>query len=226
MVVRAKRLDAEIERDVKDTLYADLRIISENIDVQVLEGKVYLRGTVPDESQKSLARALANRIKGAREVVNLLDIMPMATRTDTDITADVVAALTADTMVDEDKIEVTTVDGVVYLRGTVNSYTERKAADDDARAIRCAVDVINEIVVAPSYARSDEEIAADVRKELRENLRLDGREVEVQVKHGVLRLRGNVATLEQRWLADELARWTPGVIDVINDLGVVTLQGP
>ncbi len=226
MVTRTARLDAEIERNVKDALYSDLRVISENIDVQVVSGKVYLRGTVPDETQKSLARAIADRIKGVREVINILDIMPMETRTDADITADVVAALAADTMVDEDKIDVTTVDGVIYLRGTVNSYTERKAADDDARAIRGAIDVINDIIVLPSYARNDQEIAADVRRQLQENLRLDPAEIEVEVKHGIVYLKGNVVSIEQRWLVDELARWTPGVIDVNNDLGVLTLQGP
>lgn len=226
MAVRTTRLDAEIERDVKDALYADLRVISEGIDVQVREGKVYLRGTVPDETQKALARMIADRIKGVREVINLLDILPLATRTDTDITADVVSALTLDTMVDEDKIDVTTVDGIVYLRGTVNSYAERKAADDDARAVRGVVDVINELVVAPSYARSDGEIKADLLRQLHDNIRIDPTAVDVQVRHGVVYLRGNVANMEQRWLVDELARWTPGVIDVVNDLGIVTLQGP
>lgn len=217
-----KRADAEIERDVKDALYADLRIISDNLDVQVLDGRVYLRGTVPDENQKALARMVAERIKGVRQVINHLDVMPLEIRSDADITADVVAALTIDTLVDEDKIDVNTVDGVVYFRGTVDSYVQRKAADEDARSVRGVLDVINELVVVPSLARSDEEVAAEVVKQLSENLKLDITGIKVDVKHGVVRLRGTVATVEQLWLVDEVARWTPGVIDVIDELALGT----
>ncbi len=226
MAIRAARPDAEIEKDIKDSLYADLRIVSDNVDVQVVDGKAHLRGTVPDEAQKSLARAVADRIKGVRQVINELEIDSVAARADADITADVAAALAADTLVDEDKIEVTTVDGVVYLRGTVSSHTERKAADEDTKAIRGVVDVIDEIMVAPSYARSDEEIATEVRKQIQKNLKLDGLKLEVEVRHSIVHLMGNVSTMEQRWLADELARWTPGAIDVVNDLKVVSVQGP
>lgn len=217
-----KRADAEIERDVKDALYADLRVVSDNLDVQVLDGRVYLRGTVPNENQKALARMVADRIKGVRQVINHLDVMPLEIRSDADITADVVAALTIDTLVDEDKIDVTTVDGVVYLRGTVDSYVQRKSADENARSVRGVLDVINELVVVPSLARSDEEVAAEVVRQLSENLRLDITEIKVDVKHGVVRLRGTVTTVEQLWLVDEVARWTPGVIDVIDELALGT----
>lgn len=222
MAMKATRPDAEIERDVKDTIYADLRILSESIDVQVRQGRVYLRGVVPDENQKSLARMVADRIKGVQRVINELEVVPVESRGDADITADVVAALAADSLVDEDKIEVTTVDGIVYLRGTVGTYAERRAVDEDARSIRGVVDVIDEVLVAPSYACSDEEITAEFLEELRRNLKLDHKGVEVEAKHGILYLRGSVETVEQRWLIDELARWTPGVIDVVNELSVST----
>jgi len=226
MAIRHSRSDAEIERDVKDTLYADVRISSEGIEVEVHGGVAYLRGNVPNAVQKALARDIASRIKGVQRVVNELGVIPPEPRSDADITADVVTALTVDTLVDEDKINVTTADGVVYLEGTVNSYTERKLAYDDARQVAGVVDVINEVVVAPSYAHSDEDIAREVRHQIEDNLRLDTSTIQVQVRHGVAYLRGNVATLEQRWIAGDLARWTPGVIDVVNDLNVAATEEP
>lgn len=226
MAIRHARSDAEIERDVKDILYADLRISSENIEVEVRGGIAHLRGSVPNTVQKALARDLVGRIKGVRRVASELEVIPLEPRSDADITADVATALALDSLVDEDKINVTTSDGVVHLEGTVNSYTERKAAYDDARQVAGVVDVINEILVAPSYARADEEIAREVRHQIEANLRMDTSEVEVEVVHGVAYLKGNVATVEQRWIAGDLARWTPGVIDVVNDLNVVTTQGP
>jgi len=221
-----ERPDAEVERDVRDALYSDVRIDSRNLDVVVQDGIVYLRGSVPDVVQKSIAREVAERIKGVRNVVNELEITPAEQRSDAGITADVVASLVRDSLVDERKVEVETVGGVVYLRGIVGSYTERRAADVDARTVPGVLDVVNELTVALSVARTDEAIAADVKLALETNIAGDLSDVHVDVKEGVVYLRGNVATVAQRWLIDEAVRWTPGVVDVVNDLGVVTLQGP
>lgn len=220
------RTDGEVERDVRDALYSDVRIDSRNLDAVVQNGIVYLRGSVPDVVQKSIAREITQRIKGVRNVVNEVEVTPAELRSDADITADVVAAFVRDSLVDENKIEVETDRGVVYLRGTVDSYTERRAADVDARSAPGVLDVVNELTVAVVPSRSDEAIAADVRLALESNLAADLSDISISVKKGVVTLKGNVATVAQRWLVDEVVRWTPGVVDVVNDLGVVTLQGP
>lgn len=212
------RSDVETRQDVKDALHGDVRVDSRRITVDVRDGVVHLHGTVPSPQQKAWARQIAVRIKGVREVHNELAVEPPAQRGDVDITADVAAALAADSLVDEDKIEVTTVDSVVYLRGVVESYVARRVAEEDARGIPGVLDVIDEILVSPSIARSDEEIAHAAWQEIHRNLRLPPDAVDVEVVHGIARLRGRVETVTQRWLADEIARWTPGVVDVINEL--------
>ena len=212
------RTDAEVRQDVKDALHGDVRVDSRMITVDLRDGVVHLHGAVPSSSQKALSRVIAERIKGVREVHNELAVEPLATRGDVDITADVAAALAANSLVDEDNIEVTTVDGVVYLRGVVESYVSRRVAEEDARGVAGVLDVINEILVSPRIARSDEDVAHAVWREIHRNLRLPPDSVDVEVVHGVARLRGRVGTVTQRWLADEIARWTPGVVDVLNEL--------
>lgn len=221
-----KRTDTEIERDVRDALYSDIRIDSRNLDAIVQDGVVYLRGAVPDAMQKSIAREVTERIKGVRIVVNELAVTPAEQRSDVDITADVVAAFVRDSLVNENKIEVETDRGVVYLRGTVESYTERHAADVDARSAPGVLDVVNELTVTVAPSRSDEAIEADVRLALESNVAIDLSDVHITVKNGVVYLKGNVGTVEQRWLIDEVVRWTAGVTNVVNEIGVVTLQGP
>lgn len=223
---RQPRTDAEVERDVRDALYSDVRIDSRNVDAIVQDGIVYLRGSVPDVVQKSVAREVTERIKGVRAVVNELEVTPAELRSDADITADVVAALVRDSLVDENKIEVETDRGVVYLRGVVGSYTERRSAETDARTTPGVLDVVDELTVALAPSRSDEVIEADVRLALETNIAIDLSDVHVSVKNGIVTLTGNVPALVQRWLIDEVVRWTPGVVDVVNNLGVVTLQGP
>jgi len=215
-----RRSDAEIQYEVRGALYADRRVISDNVVVDVRQGVVTLGGSVPSADQRQVARRIAERIKGVREVVDDLTVIPLAPRQDADVTADVVTALTLDSLVDEDKIEVTTVDGVVYLRGTVGSYTERKAADDDARSIAGVLDVVDELVVAPAVVHGDEQLARDIRRQVEESLRIDPASLSVEVRHGVAYLRGLVPSLTLRWIVDELARWTPGITDVVNELQV------
>lgn len=212
------RPDAATRQDVKDALHGDVRVDDRMIRVDVRDGVVHLHGAVPGLAEKAVARDIAARIKGVRQVHNELAVQPPVQRSDVDVTADVAAALTRDSLVDEDKIEVTTVDRVVYLRGTVDSYVSRRAAEEDARGVPGVLDVIDDLTVAPSLARSDEDIAHAVWQDLQRNLRLQEDAIDVQVAHGVALLRGRVETHTQRWLADEIARWTPGVVDVINEI--------
>ncbi len=217
---RQKPTDAEIQYDVRQALYSDRRLSSDNLVVEVKHGVVTLTGSVPNLAQRQLAYRIAGRIKGVREVSDELAVLPLRPRSDADITADVVTALTLDSLVDEDKIEVTTVDGVVYLRGTVGSYTERKAADADARSVESVQDVVDELTVRPAVAHDDAALARAIRRQVEENLRIDPASVVVEVRHGVAYLRGQVPNLTLRWIVDELARWTPGVTDVVNDVQV------
>ncbi len=210
--------DAEVLAQVKDALYADVRLVSHDIRVQVENGVVTLTGTVPDAQQKALARVVVERLKGVERVINALEVVPPDSRPDAEITADIVAALSRDRLLNPETIEVVTVDGIVYLRGIVPSYAARRAAEMDARAIPGVLDVVNELVVAPAPGRPDSQIAREVRENILSHLRLDPDAVQVEVRHGVVFLRGAVPSQMMRWLVEEVVRWTPGVTDVVNEL--------
>jgi len=219
--VAVTRSDLDVERDVIDALTSDVRIDATRLSVDVVGGIVYLRGQVPSLYEKRTASEIVNRIKGVVDVVNELRVAPVARRSDADIAADVRAALTRDVWVDERKIDVSTVNGVVYLSGTVQSYTEKSYAESDAWSVSGVIDVVNNITISPVPARSDEELAAEVRSGLVRNIRIDPSKITVEVVNGVVYLRGVVATGEQKWLAEDVAWWTAGVRDVVNELNVV-----
>jgi osmotically-inducible protein OsmY len=222
-----RRTDAEIERDVRDALNSDVRIDGRDVDVVVQDGVIRLLGAVPDANQKTVAREVTARIKGVRNVIlRELAVTPTTKREDPEIAADVTAALTRDSIVDERHIEVSAANGIIYLRGIVDSYTERKSAEADARTIPGVLDVIDEVTVTLAYSRSDDAIVSDVRMALQSNIAGDLSRIQLSVEKGVVHLTGSVATVALRWLVDEAIRWTPGVADVVNDLEVVTLQGP
>lgn len=214
------RSDAEVRQDVTDALICDIRIDATKITIGVVHNVVTLSGIVSSYYEKRTAGDLVRRIKGVRDVVNELRVMPAQPRSDVQITADVQAALARDVWVDERNIDLRVKDGVVYLSGIVDVYTAKSYAEGDAWSVPGVIDVVDNIVVAPRTTRTDTEIANEVRTDITHNVRLDPLQITVDVHSGVVFLRGSVSTLEQKWLADEVAWWTVGVRDVVNELQV------
>lgn len=212
--------DAEVRQDVLDALNADMRVDSTHISVDVVNNVVILRGTVGSYFEKRTAEDIVRRIKGVREVANELRVFPAQPRPDEQIADEVRAALANDVWVDERTIQVTASNGVVYLSGTVESSEAKAHAEAAAWGIAGVVDVVNSILIAPRSTRTDAEIAKEVRSDIDTNLRLDGAALTVEVRGGTVFLRGAVKSIEQKWLADEIAWWTAGVRDVVNELTV------
>jgi osmotically-inducible protein OsmY len=70
------RSDARILEDVSEELTEHERVDAREIDVQVGDGEVTLRGHVPDEDMKRLAEEATERLRGVRAVHNQLIIQP------------------------------------------------------------------------------------------------------------------------------------------------------
>ncbi len=217
-----RRSDDVVQRDIVDALIGDVRIDATDLNVQVLRGRVHLRGRVPSLFVRQTAEEIAARIKGVVAVVNELEIGPVQPPSDTQIAAEVRGILLRDPLVEEESVEVTVSNGVVRLAGVVPSEAQQAAAGDDASMAAGVKGVVNHLSVRPVAERTDEEIADAVQDAVLRELLLGPSEVSVQVENGVVRLRGSVWTSGVRFRAEEMARLTPGVVDVINDIQVVS----
>lgn len=215
------RSDTEIRHDVIDALKSDIRVDATEINIEVTAGIVTLKGRIPSLWQKRTAWEITNRIKGVISIVNELHVKPERVRNDEQIREDVLRALNRDIWVDESKINVIAEEGKVTLMGIVDSYTEKSYAEDDAWSVAGVIEVDNQMVIEPKVGRTDEDIATDVRDDLIRNIRIDPTKISIHVTAGVVYLRGSVSTVAQKWLADDVAWWTPGVKDVQNELHVV-----
>jgi osmotically-inducible protein OsmY len=87
------------------------------------------------------------------------------------------------------------------------------SAADDADVERSALD----------GRLGDEAIADAVRRELREDSATTGLEIKVEVRQGVVRLRGSVQDLADADAAEEVAARVPGVREVVEELRVANL---
>lgn len=215
-----RRADEEIQVDVQQSLVNDIRVDAERIDVEVKDGVVKLRGSVPTGYEKRVAAEVASRMKGVREIDNQLEAEPSQPRPDEELALDVRATLARDDYVDDSDILVSAERGTVYLSGTVQHRWERANAELDAWSVAGVLDVINGVAIVSSTTRPDDDIKRDIETEMMRNIRLDPTRIRVDVLDGTVYLRGEVPNMSQKWLAADESWRTDGVREVVNELTV------
>jgi osmotically-inducible protein OsmY len=223
MAMRKPTKDETIRDEVTEALANDVRVDESGINVDVVGGTVYLTGVAPSLFQKRTAEEIVGRIRGVLDVDNELQVAPQVVRSDDEIKADVRGALARDAWIDEQRIDVVVDQGIVYLKGTVQDGKDKAAAGDDAWTVPAVLDVVNDLAVAPHVSRPDEEIATELRRDIERNVRIQPQQIHIKVRDGVVYLDGTVSAILQRWICEDVARWIPGVIDVVNHLAI---EGP
>jgi osmotically-inducible protein OsmY len=112
------------------------------IDVSAEDGVVRLKGWVPHVAAKRHAEAIARSMEGVIDVENELD-------TDVAIESRVMHALLSDPRTDISVIEVRNSDGVVTLKGQVDSAEIKEAAEEIAASQPGVLSVTNSLEVGP-----------------------------------------------------------------------------
>ncbi len=110
-------------------------------------------------------------------------------------------------------------DGKMVMAGTVDSISIKRKASLAAAGI--CPGVIDRLNVKPASRMEDLEIADHMQNILDEEYTLEGLPIEVKVGEGIVYLGGKVPSLAHKRLAEVLAWWVPGSINVVNNIGVV-----
>lgn len=119
-------------------------------------------------------------------------------------------------------VEVT--DSTAILSGTVPTYADKIAAEDDALSVPGILSVENNLVISfpEGYTVfSDKEIKNSIEDMLIWNPRIDATKIFVQVNAGIVTLEGSVDAFWKKGVASDIALQVSGVTDVINNLNVV-----
>ena len=242
----AKKTDASLKDAVEQALKRDKSLADSSISVQsVNDGVVLLAGKAATVTDHLRAIEDAGRVPGVRRVASEIqspdkladdeiwrseqakvdkDRGVTDSADDLRVTAATKLRLIADSQTPALDINVDTRDGVVTLFGIVPSAASKKAAEDDARKVSGVKRVVNELQVVPSAARERVEAKDDDLKRSVEQAiagRDDLKDVDVEVKNGVVRLTGTVPRAEDRLRAAITARGTAGVRSVQDDLRIV-----
>jgi len=104
-----------------------------NIEINAIDGWVYLSGYASSSFAKKEAEQAVEGVKGVSKVINNI-IYPdkWAWKADQEIREDVKSELFWSPFVDKDQVNVRVFNGVVTLNGTVETLSEQKAAEDNA----------------------------------------------------------------------------------------------
>jgi len=120
------RTDADTAAAVLDALIADDEVHARDVEVDVDDGAVTLRGVVEVAAQRERAQRIAMAVPGVTSVVNHLRVW--LTVSADDVAERVTDAIGRDAIVGADAITVAVRDNDVTLSGTVGSVDHRDAA--------------------------------------------------------------------------------------------------
>jgi osmotically-inducible protein OsmY len=141
--------------------------------------------------------------------------------TDTSLADAVIANLDLDPRIpDSLEIAVAADTGLVTLRGTVESFSQRRAADKDAKNVDGVEDVDNQLKVSltGSDRRDDDEIRGAALQKLIWDVEVPSDFVEVKVNDGWVTLKGNVSYQFETDAAYDDVATLYGVVGVTNEI--------
>jgi hyperosmotically inducible protein len=139
------------------------------------------------------------------------------------ITSKTKIALFADERVKTTQVSVDTKNGVVHLRGKVDSGEAKAAAAEIATGIEGAKSVKNDLqVVSPTVRKAVDANDKDIAKAVESRMSKDAnlKKLDVRTDGGVVTLTGEVPSIMVAAKASEQARMVPGVKSVKNELTV------
>ncbi len=235
--------EARQETQIWTTYALSPHLRANDLKVSVHAGKATLKGTVEESVSKDLAKQIALGVNGIKEVDNQIvvqpDYVPAKSATarsfgavidDATITAAVKSKLLWSKNTGGMVIDVDTRDGKVSLKGSADSAAARELATRLALNTHGVMSVDNQLVVqnakpgigatARSSARetghdvADSWITTKVKSTYMYSSNVDGSDIGVNTKAGIVTLSGKVASSAERALAIEFAQNVRGVKSV------------
>ena len=122
--------------------------------------------------------------------------------------------------IEDAEIDIVVEEGIVRLKGTVDSPWKKDRIGRIAYDIFGVVEVINQLGVVPTRNIVDQVIAEDIAAAFERNVNIDADDIDVKVEDGNVVLSGSLPNWSAFRAAYETALHTEGVVSVVNDLSV------
>jgi osmotically-inducible protein OsmY len=122
-------------------------------------------------------------------------------------------------------VKVDTDEHIVHLKGVVGSMTERSRAEEVAGAVvGTSGRVLNELTVKGLNDTTADDLDGDIRKNLDRMIDNDPtfkqRDINVEVTNGMVAIKGEVRSADEKNRVGDMVKAAPGVKDVANGLHI------
>ena len=206
------------DEKLRASILAHIRDVhkTEHIEVAVRDGFVTINGAVRSFRQKEVLHRFLMSLRGVKALKDMLRVDPAESVADKKIVEHIRQALDAHAELPSGTAVIHVKEGIATLNGNVRSAEERFLAENVASHCRGVIGVINSLTVDPLEEVSDEAAARAVKGALAycDDFEMD--DVTVSCADGRICLRGEVPTMLDRTLCEELARMQCGVRSVEN----------
>jgi osmotically-inducible protein OsmY len=228
MVVRT---DADIRSDIESRMRWDRLLNEGRVNVSVKDGRVKLTGAVGSAAERR--RAYHDAWVNGTKAVEHSDLEVQWSAEDREFLrrgaanvsdgeiADAIRDVAAlDPRIESARLKVEVKDGVVTLRGALESPTARLAAEELARHTVGVTTVKNEISIEPGKTIADGDVRVRVESALFRDPVTEAFSINVAVKDGIVTLTGSVDSAFERAQATDVAGGILGVKRVEDKLEI------
>lgn len=216
--------EEQIRRGVLDQLNRDEAVNASSVAVEVTDGLVTLKGSVPSSYARMAARFDAIVVPGVISVDNKDNKLEVKRPSisppplDVEIKRRVESALHRNADIGSSNITVSVDVGCVTLSGYVEKYWQKSRAEELVSNIDGVLEVENLLSLVATDSRIDRQIADDIVSALKGRLGLDTKWVNLVVKDRVVRLSGTLPDWATLQAVQPIAERTCGVREIVNDL--------
>jgi len=225
--VSASKMDVYIISSARQSYVFNNYLQDDDIKIESKDGAITLTGIISESFHKSLAEVTLTDIEGVRSVDNRLELKgaPPTANSDAWFREKVKATLLFHRSVSAKTTEVDVKDGIVTLRGSALSQTQKELTAEYAKDVEGIVEVKNEMTVAAPPGKTtqstkekidDVSVAALVRMALLLHHSTNALYTTVAVRRGVVTVGGRARTDAEKALVTKIVKDVNGVKKVKN----------
>ncbi|KMQ50055.1 putative osmotically inducible protein Y [Chitinispirillum alkaliphilum] len=141
-----KESDRQIESNIKTAFAINSALDGSDLNTEVRDGNVLLRGAVDSYWKKERALELVSEIKGVTEIEEYISVVPDRQFLDKQIASELYEALQRNG-VETEEIDIEVNAGRVVLRGKIGNWRSYSAAHTIAKYTKGVSDLTNELII-------------------------------------------------------------------------------
>lgn len=147
-------------------------------------------------------------------------------KTDLEIQHDMIEELKWEPLIGTSDIDVSVINGVVILSGTVDQYSKKKAAEEAVKRVQGVRALAEDIAVKfdPQHTKTDSEIAEAILDAFKWNSIVPEDKIKVKVEHGWVTLSGEVEWTHEKKAMKRVVENLIGVKGICNLITIKPVQ--